>query len=545
MRVPALILVTLLVSLGTVGRAQADAKVLKVKTNQSTKLYAHPGEAGKVVLKVKSGTTMTVVLKEGRWLKVRVSGHSGYVPRSKVDLPDDDGEVGRNTRSRPFVGGRGTKRGVGGEGPDDRVGADAVGDGDEGDGKNGTDPDEGEGHNKPKKPTKKPDKADKADKGDKDDGDGDDGEKPKKPTKKPRKADKPDKGDKGDKGDKEDKGDGDGDGDGDGEVVDAEEKDTRVKTHVSEKAKIYAEPSKESDIAFTAKPDQELFVEESKGKWTEVSVEDGDIGWVLTNKLDMPDGGGESSLTGRTIDLRARAGFTIINQGLRSAGSTMVGIPDNYNVGTGAATIALGGDILYPYGKDLILGGEFAYDYDRAVPGVAYMGKNIGITLHNLDVRGLVGYDLHKSSGMVVYGRLGYHYQGYLVDNVSDLTQNTAKLPSEVFKAVTVGGALSIPKLTPKIGNRASLDIAALGTSLTQTKNLEDGTTPAEKMFCFGGVFTYRWKPKMDLQATYDLNYGLATFGPPDTTSMRGHAGTAVSRTDIFHTLSFGITYAL
>src|SRR3954451_16109842 len=129
MRVPALIVVLLL---GLAGTAGAE----KVKPNQPTKLYAHPGEQGKVVVKVKSGQTMTVLAKEGRWLKVRVQGRTGYVPRSKVDLPDDDGEIARNTRRRPFVDGRGTRRGGAGEGPDDRVGADAVGDGEEGDGKN-------------------------------------------------------------------------------------------------------------------------------------------------------------------------------------------------------------------------------------------------------------------------------------------------------------------------------------------------------------------------------------------------------------------------
>jgi hypothetical protein len=278
-----------------------------------------------------------------------------------------------------------------------------------------------------------------------------------------------------------------------------------------------------------------------------VSVADGDIGWILTSKLDMEaSDSGESSIKGRTIDLRARGGLTIINQGLRSVSSTLPpGVPDNYNVGTAAATLALGADILYPYGKNYVLGGELAYDFDKAVPGVAFMGKNTGITVHNLNLRALAGYDLHNAKGMIVYGRLGYHYQGFLVDNVSDLTQNTAKIPSEVFSAVTFGGALSIPKLTQNIGIRASLDLAVIATSLTQTKNLEDGATPSEKAVCLGGVFTYHWKPKMDLQATYDLNYGSASFGAPVASSMRGHTGMSVSRTDIFHTLTFGITYAL
>ncbi|HEY0986416.1 MAG TPA: SH3 domain-containing protein, partial [Kofleriaceae bacterium] len=104
----------------------------KVKTNQSTKLYTRAGEQSPVLLKLKPGQTMTVLAKDGRWLKVRVSGRTGWIPRSKVDMPQDDDEVSRNTRRRPFVDGRGTKRGFGGEaGPEDRVGADATGDDDE------------------------------------------------------------------------------------------------------------------------------------------------------------------------------------------------------------------------------------------------------------------------------------------------------------------------------------------------------------------------------------------------------------------------------
>src|SRR5579863_7144617 len=105
-----------------------DVHAEKVKTNQATKVRAKPGEQEKVLLKLKSGQTMTVLSKDGRWLKVRVQGRTGYVPRSTVDMPDDD-EIARNTRRRPFVDGRSTKRGFGGEqGPDDRVGADATGD---------------------------------------------------------------------------------------------------------------------------------------------------------------------------------------------------------------------------------------------------------------------------------------------------------------------------------------------------------------------------------------------------------------------------------
>ena len=120
--------VLLLVLLIGVAAAPGLGHAEKVRTNQSAKVYNRPGEQGKVLVKLKEGQAMTVLAKEGRWLKVRVSGRTGYIPRSKVDMPDDD-EIARNTRRRPFVDGRGTKRGFGGDdrAPEDRVGADATG----------------------------------------------------------------------------------------------------------------------------------------------------------------------------------------------------------------------------------------------------------------------------------------------------------------------------------------------------------------------------------------------------------------------------------
>jgi len=61
-----------------------------------------------------------------------------------------------------------------------------------------------------------------------------------------------------------------------------------------------------------------------------------------------------------------------------------------------------------------------------------------------------------------------------------------------------------------------------------------------------GASLTYRWKPKMDLQFTYDLAYTSISFGgQPPATSQRGHTGTAVrSGSDVSNTLTGGITYA-
>lgn len=475
--------------------AASPARAEKVKTNQSTKLRARAGEHATVVMSIKSGQSMTILNKDGRWLKVRLQGRTGYIPRSTVDLPDGD-EVQRNTRRRPFVDGRTTHRGFGpGEGsPDDRVGADATGGG-------GGEEEE----DKPKKPPKK-------------------GHHEK--EEEPAEEDKPSK-DKEESSSEEETG------------------DQRATAHVSETTKIRDQPKSSSDVSFKAKPSQTLYVEETKGKWTMVSLEEGDIGWVETDKLEISggDGGGPHK---RMMDVRARVGVTLVSQGLRTTGGSNT-VPDNYNIGSSAATFDLGGTYLYPYSSDLYLGADLSYQYALAIPGVPYkdpttMASNTtSFSIHDLDLKAIGGYDLHNAKGMIVFAHLGFRYQSFLVADVTNFMKNTAKLPSETFKAPLIGGALDIPKLTPTIGLNFHLDLAAIGTSVTQTKNLEDGASPSGKQILLGAMFSYRWKPEYNIIATYDLNYGSYDFGAPMATSMRNHTGTAVSRTDVFHSITVGL----
>jgi len=467
----------------------------KAKTNQGAKVYNRAGEQGQVVAKVKEGQSLTILKREGRWLKVRVSGRTGYIPRSKVSLPEGDEEISRNTRRRPFVDGRGTKRGFGGEaGPDDRVGEDAV---------------EGAGG--------KPDKTEP-----------DEGDEP-----------KTGKGHKSGKGDESDE---------PATTKDEPEDsvDDRPTARVKGKTKVYSEPDSDSDVAdWTAGSNTVLFPTGKKGKFTEVENEEGDIGYVLTSKIEVKEAGGRAGgLTTRQIDGRARLGVTIIQQALRSNGPAMQ--PDNYNLSTSAVTISLGGAYLRPYGAKYVIGGEATVDIAKAVPGIsAPGGQTTGITLYHVNARGLFGVDLKKKSGMMVIGRLGLRYQSFQVSNVLQLDKNTAKLPSEIITTPAIGAALAMPRLTSKIGLRFSLDAMLVGTSLKQTVNLEDGIKASAKGAIVGVGFTYQWKPRMDIQASYELNYSLYNFGTPKATSLRGHMGTGeVKRTDIFHGVTVGIAKA-
>ncbi|HEY4178595.1 MAG TPA: SH3 domain-containing protein [Kofleriaceae bacterium] len=587
MRVKALLFAGLVSVLAVEGASYAE----KVKANAEAKVYNRKGEQGKVLVRVKEGQAMTVLAKEGRWLKVRVSGRTGFIPRSYVDAPEADDEIQRNTRRRAFVDGRGTKRGFGGgEAPDDRVGADATGETDT----SGSEDDDDGGDEKPTKPSKPEKTAKKPTKGEDDEGDdeGDD-DKPSKPEKmtkkpaKPEKAEKPEKPEKStkkpakgddDEGDDEDpiekkgsktkpKDESDDEGSGDeAEPKDAgdadeEEKDARKKARVSEKTVAFAEADKESDEAFTAKPDQTLYVEEEKGKWTEVSVDDGDIGWVLTSKLDVEsgdedEGGDDGAARGgrRIIDVRARLGFSFFNQRLSSSGGGITW-PDKYSVGSTTAAVSLGGDLLYPYKKDYVVGGEMTYDYGKAVRGIAFDDPNsadgvagststTSFSMHSLNVRGMFGYDFHKSNGMIVFARLGYHFEQLLFKDAGNLATNMAKLPSETLKGPMIGAAFAIPAITPKIGARISLDAVLVGGSLSQTKGLEDGASPTAKKYVLGAGFTYRYKPGINIGIGYDLQRTSVSFGAPVPMSVRMHTGTGVSRTDTNHLFTFGLAKA-
>lgn len=549
MRVSTLILVLICGALAFPGEASAD----KVKSNQETKLFARPGERAKVIAKVGSGKMMTVLAKEGRWLKVRVSGRTGYVARSTVDLPDE-GEIARNTRRRSFVDGRGKTRGFGGEaGPDDRIGADAIGEGREDGGDDeGEDEEEEDEPKKPAakvaakpatKPAAKPTKP--AAKDDEEEDEEDENPLPKgKPAAKPA----PTKVAAKEEDDEEED----------------EDEDTRKRVKIARPTSVYNEANTKSEVIQKATKDTALFpTGEKSGKFTEVENDEGDLGYVLTADIDAgssssekkvadkgDDDGGELSdevdepavggAKSSQIDVRIRAGVSFLTQGLRSPGGA-AGPPNNYDISTAAMTVAIGGGYYKASGKK-IYGVETTYDYAKALPGIKVpMGKTTAISLHNLNLRGVFGLDFHRPSGMMLLGRLGFRYSSFQVGKVQSMTENTALLPSEVIMAPMIGAALAMPRLGKKVGLRFSVDVMPLTLSYSQTKNLEDGKSPSAKGAIVGVGFTYKWKSSMDIMATYDLTYQSASFGDTVMTSARMHPMGGVTRSDLYHAVTAGI----
>jgi Bacterial SH3 domain len=527
----------------------------KATTNQPTTVFSRAGEQAPVILKVPAGQLMTVIAKDGRWIKVRVSGRTGWVPRTKVDLPKETDDLARQTRSRPFVDGRGTTRGFNGErGPDDRIGADATGE--------GAEPGKGE----KVEPGEKGEKVATGEKGEKGEkpaavdpkpGKGEKGEKPAAVDPKPGKGEKGEKGEKPaavdpkqGKGEKGEKGETTAKVDPPDEPGDDPSPTTRPIAHVSKTTTVFNAPSAKSASVFTAQPKTALYIGEQNGKWTFVENDEGDPGYVLTSelKVERMDGTkGELAMDGprrRMMDIRAGVGVAFLRQAFATQGSTSAVPPDNYAAQSPSILASLGASLMFPFGGRGWFGTELGYDYNKALPGAQYNGQTTSFSYQILNFRLALGLDLKRPSGAILLVRAGVHYDAFQVPDFADFTKNTITLPNQNIFAPTIGGALVVPRLGQKVSFRLSVDAIAFGASVQQTKNLEDGINPDAKAVFLGLGLGYRIGPSMVLQTTYDLGYTAVSFGgPPPTTSLRQHMGTVMSGNDFNNLLSLSALY--
>jgi uncharacterized protein YgiM (DUF1202 family) len=484
-RVPlALLGLLVIAALGSgIGAAHAE----RVRTTGPTKVFKGTGERSGVITKIASGKTLSVLNTQGRWLKVRVNGRTGWVTRSSVvSLAETD--VPRNTRRRPFVDGRSTRRGWADGAPDDRVGADAVDPGG----------DDGE-----------------ADGGGDGDGGGDDG----------------DGGGDGDGGD-----DGDGSDDDDGDDGGAEEAAPEMAFVVvtADKAKLYPRASRKAKASRTLRRGARLTVLEDQGDWIRVEFGD-DAGYVSADLVGVEG----SVRKKREITAIARLGFASIGGTFTSNGPAMqpTGPPSNYSVSSTALSVDVGVELVYAYKKDYFLGGGIEYLGCVATPGIRYAdamnAEDIGFKTHDIDLRVLGGYDFHDKRGMTAWGRLGYHVGLVSFSNL----MNLAQLPSETFKGPSIGVGLKVPKVTDKIGASGSLDLVYPG-SRSQTQNNEDGAEQGAMAATLQLIGDYAWKDAWALQAAYRLGYAKTAWSGA---SNRVTNVTAAERRDLSHVLTLGL----
>lgn len=517
----------LLATIALVVAAPVAAVAETVVATDSAEIYLKPGESSKVVVKVKSGQEMTVLRRDGRWIKVRVRGRTGFIPRTKVsggEAEASEDDVERQTRRRPYVDGRSTDRGWGGEPPDDRRGVDAV---------DNIDP-------------SAPPSAEEISK--------DPEVKPTREVKAPREAQEP-------KEARQPKPRG-----GEGDVVVKIEEPTeprRVQAEDTDRPRELARkpapkraPSRERQVvqldeavALRAKPGAkskkiataeagEVSVLEERGGWSKIETDTGERGWLST-KLLVSEAAAPAPR--RVIAATAQLGFTYLVQGTRTTGGPR-GVPDNYNLSTFGGSLTVGAGATFPVARAIQAGLQAQYSGTKAKP-FRYQNQDTGITTHAVDIRALGGYSLGNRFGMVAWGRLGYHYDMFSVDNVTNLTKNTAKLPSENLSGGTLGAAFTVDRLTRKIGLSVGLDALVFSTR-QQTKNLEDGDSPSTSGMWLTVAGVYHLTRSTNVDLGYRLTYLNNSFGAPKAESMRGHTGTSVSRTDVVHLVGLGVNQA-
>ncbi len=463
------------------GVAQAD----RVRTTKSTKVYKRTGEQSGVVTNVAKGKSLDVVSQQGRWLKVRVNGRTGWVTQSSV-VALEARDVPRNTRRRPFVDGRSTRRGWSGDAPDDRVGADSIDDGE--------------------------DAAD-ADAGEDDD--------------QPRRAARTTRDD-----------DGDDEPAIDEDAGDAGADQVQMVTVTAGKAKLYPRAAKKGRAVVTVRRGAQLTVleESSSGAWIRVEDEDGEAGWIASSAVSDPDGAGPRPK--RVFAFGARMGFASVGGKFASNGpATAADPPRTYTFGSTALSVALGGEAVFAFKKTLYLGAGLEYLGCIATPGIRYatatMAQDIGFKTHDIDARALIGYDFRKRSGLTAWARLGYHYGLFSVSNLDNLAQ----IPTETFSGPTVGTALRMPRLTDKIGASASVDVVYPGTR-SQTAGNQDGAVAGAMAAAVQLAGQYGWKGAWKIDAVYRFGYARTRWTGEST---RVVGATSSERTDLSHVLTAGL----
>ena len=340
------------------------ANAESVRTTRKTKVMARPGETGRVLTRVDSGTRLTVLARKGRWIKVRANGRTGWITRTSAAATRSARKNVRRTRRRPFVEGRSTRRGFSGSGPADRVGADATDDEEE-----IIEDEVEEERARPKRRAKKS-------------------------SKRSRRTASRDE----DMDDMDDMGDMDEDFEDEEEAPAPSPKMVQVSV---EETELLTKPSgKAKNVAWVEKG-QKLVVLESDGEWMLVESPDGDEGWIRSDDVKS---------AGYTYPKMLKRGGASL--GYTSMGSLFAsdgqGDLANYKITTAAASLAVGGDVLYRYSDKYILGVDARYIGTRASPGIRYVdadgnAADIGFLQHEIMVKGLAGYNMRNASGTVIY----------------------------------------------------------------------------------------------------------------------------------------------
>ncbi|MCG8424662.1 MAG: SH3 domain-containing protein [Proteobacteria bacterium] len=499
-----------------VGALQATPANAETRTTtKKTKVYKRQGESSPVLVQVPARVAVKIIKSDGRWVKVRYKGRTGWMTRTSLTATRSARTRTRVNRRSPFVTGRSKRRGWATAAPRDRVGGDVVDMEEDED-----DSDFLEEEDADAEAEELDEEGDDEELLEEDDGDmleEDDGE-VRTAAKSKRKK-------------KKRKNDDDFDDDDDGDTKKKKNKANTVQVIVEE-AGVYKKKSRRSGTVMRVDEGMELTVlrTSKSGKWLRVRGSSGGVGWIHVSKVSKPAYQYPKMLR-RGI---ARLGYTLLSQEYRPQGQ------QGYNISSPAATLLVGGELLYRYKPKYMVGVDLSYRGSRASPGIrveqqGQAAVDIGFTTHEINLGVLGGYNFQHPTGLVVYGRLGYHYGFFGVHDVEDTAQNPVGLPSEALQGLTLGVRADVPQIREKMGFDVGLNLIALAASRKQTEMLEYGAFDGTLVVWLTGNFVYRWKPNLDIEAGYRLNYANS-----DWNGLNGQQGSS-KRKDTVHLVTVGV----
>ena len=509
-RRPAWLLFAALTALAVLLWLPADAQAEKVKARRTANVYAKASERSEVKTTVRAGKTMRVLAKKGRWYKVSANGRKGWIVRTNVVTKQARTTTTRTTRRKAFVKGRSRKRDLRRKSaPKDRVGLDATED---------LDGDE-----------------DFGDDDDDDDDDDDFEEEEEEEVKKPRRRAARSGDDDDDDDDDDDEGDDDDDDDDD--------EDSREKAVAALDLEIRSRPKRKSREVTSASEGETLFVLQRKGSWVEVENADGDTGWVKEDDLELEGSSGVFQKKKLVYTANAGLGLVVLSQSFRS--SDTVATFGNYDIGSRAAAIRLGGMAIYDYSDKYLIGGDLDLGYAISTPGIRVtegdLNKDTGFSMLDVSLIGKGGYKLHAGTATAVYARLGFRYSAFVIKNVNDLAgDNLAALPSEALKGPVVGLEINAARVTDTISANFKLDTMVILASRSQTSGLEDGANSSAKgLFATLGA-VYAYQANLRFLGGYQYGWASTSWDGRAMTSMRKHTAENAKRTDSSHVFSVG-----
>jgi uncharacterized protein YgiM (DUF1202 family) len=308
------------------------------------------------------------------------------------------------------------------------------------------------------------------------------------------------------------------------------------------RARLYELPSARSEPVERAAVGSELAVLGRSGRWMKVQNQRGVAGWIPDASVQRPRRAPPVPRLARRAS--AGVGYTSIGQSFASSSDDPRGV---YSLSSGAAVLGLDGELVHATTDRWRLAGDLAYRLAIAVPGIRYVdpesmaGVDIGFKRHQVDLGARAGYTLGGDMGMVAYGRLGFRYDNFRINDVSNFDRNLARLPSEVLTGVTVGALLDVPRLGRSWSARARVDALPLLASRQQTAGLEDGASSRTFAAWGGALVEYAWDDVYRLSAAYEYAYARTRWNGAQEGSMRPHMADSARRKDSAHQLFLGV----